>query len=214
MGGFGSGLWQRGRHTTSDMRKLDIRQLQRDGLLAPGQAFNWQWTINGEKIADINIRTAPDCVILNYRCRSNGGEWQLREYPVELEWTACHLGGRRAWFLCPMDECGRRVAILFGGALFACRHCQRLAYRCQREKDGDRARRRADKIRRRLGWEAGIANADGRKPKGMHWRTFERLKAEHDGFASASWIGMAEQLRLMNRRMVRLGLAPMDDIGV
>ena len=46
----------------------------------------------------------------------------------------------------------------------------------------------------------------GQEGKGMHWRTFERLKAEHDAFANASWMGMAERLGLMNRRMVGLGL--------
>ena len=80
------------------------------------------------------------------------------EYPVYLEWTGLH----------------------FGGSIFACRHRYKLAYQCQRETDDDRAMWRADTIRRRLGWEAGIANPEGDKPKGMHWRTFERLKAEHD----------------------------------
>ncbi len=36
MGGFGSGRGQHGKDTTSDMRPLDIRKLQRDGLLTPG----------------------------------------------------------------------------------------------------------------------------------------------------------------------------------
>lgn len=105
------------------------------------------------------------------------------------------------------------MAILFGGSIFACRHCHKLAYECQRETDDDRAMRRADTIRRRLGWEAGIANPEGGKPKGMHWRTFERLKAEHDAFANASWAGMAERLGLMNRRLEGLGLEPLDDLG-
>ena len=53
----------------------------------------------------------------------------------------------------------------------------------------------------------------GDKPKGMHWRTFERLKVEYDAFANASWAGMAERLGLMNRRLVDLGLDPLDDLG-
>ena len=73
--------------------------------------------------------------------------------------------------------------------------------------------RRADTIRRRLGWGAGIANPEGGKPKGMHWRTFERLKAEYAAFANASWAGMAERLGLMNRRLEGLGLEPLDDLG-
>jgi hypothetical protein len=213
MGGFSSGCWQRGKNTTSDMQALDIRWLQRDGLLTPGRANNLQWTRNGNEVASIQMRTEVDRVILNYRSRSNGGEWRPMEYPVYLEWTPCHLGGRRAWFLCPAQSCGRRVAILFGGSVFACRHCHKLAYACQREADHDRAARRANTIRRRLGWEPGILNLPGWKPKGMHWRTFERLKTEHDAFANASSAGMAKRLELMNRLLDKLGLDPLDDLG-
>ena len=81
MGGFGSGRGQRGKDTTSDMRALDVRRLQRDGLLIPGRAFGWSWLLNGETVASINIRSEVDRVILNYRSRSNGGEWQAKEYP-------------------------------------------------------------------------------------------------------------------------------------
>lgn len=140
-------------------------------------------------------------MILNYRSRSSGGDWQPMEYAVTLERTPCNVGGRRAWFLCPAQGCGQRVAMLYGGSIFACRHCHKLAYECQRETDDDRAMRRADTIRRRLGWKVGIANPVGDKPRGMHWRTFERLKAEHDAFANESWAGMAERLGLMNRRL-------------
>ena len=60
--------------------------------------------------------------------------------------------------------------------MFACRHCQKCVYECQRETYDDREMRRADNIRKKLGWTAGIANLAGGKPKGMHWRTYERLK--------------------------------------
>lgn len=212
MGGYGSGRrW--GKDITSDRRPLDIRKLQRDGLLTPGRATGWQWTRDDKAVASILIRTEADRVILSYRSRSHGGEWQPMEYPVYLEWTSCNLGGRRAWFLCPARGCGRRVAILYGGSVFACRHCHQLAYECQRESGGVRAARRADAIRRRLGWPPGFLKSEGGKPKGMHWRTFERLKARHDAFAHASWARMAERLGLMNRRLLGLGLEPRDDLG-
>jgi hypothetical protein len=51
----------------------------------------------------------------------------------------------------------------------------------------DRAARRADKIRDRLGWHPGSLNSEGGKPKGMHWRTFERLCAEHDRHSQVSF---------------------------
>lgn len=201
MGGSGSGRRQSGRNTTGDMRALDIRRLQRDGLLTPGQSFGWNWSRNGEIRASVQIRTEAARVTLSYRSRNRDGEWVPMEYPVYLEWTRCTLGGQRVWFQCPARGCGRRVAVLYGGSIFACRHCHKLAYECQRETEADRAMRRADTIRRRLGWGAGIANPEGGKPKGMHWRTFGRLITEYYGFANASWQGMAERLGIVNRRL-------------
>jgi hypothetical protein len=201
MGGFGSGRGQRGKDTTSDMRVLDIRRLQRDGLLTPGQLFIWKWSRNGDETASIRIRTESDRVMLSYRSRSHEGEWQPQEYPVYLERRGCNFGGRRVWFRCPAPGCGRRAAILFGGAVFACRHCHKLAYASQRETDDDRAARRAEAIRRRLGWKAGILNGEGGKPKGMHWHTFSRLKAEHDAFAQIFLVGMMRRLRRFERRL-------------
>ena len=47
-----------------------------------------------------------------------------------------------------------------------------------------------------LYWQAGIANPNGGKPKGMHWRTFNRLTAEHDAFVGVSLVETAKRLRL------------------
>ena len=78
------------------------------------------------------------------------------------------------------------MAILYGGGIFACRHCYQLAYASSREDAGDRAIRRADRLRARLGWEPGILNGEGGKPKWMRWRTFERLSAEYDAVIGRS----------------------------
>ena len=213
MGGFGSGCWQRGKRTTIDMRSLDIRRLQRDGLLTLGKSWTTQWQRNGEEVASIQIRMEVDRVILNYLSRSNGGKWQRMESPVTLQWTPCNLGGRRVWFRCPAQGCGQRVAILYGGTIFACRHCHKLAYQCQRETNDDRVMRRAEAIRQRLGWGAGVANPEGEKPKGMHWRTFVRMKAEHDAFANASLAGISKRLQLMKQQLRKLGLDPLNGFG-
>ena len=201
MGGFGSGRGQQGKATTSDMLSLDIRILQRDGQLKPGRSSQTYWKPRDRVTALIQINTEAGRIFIHHLT----GEQDM-EYPVIVEWTPCNFGGARAWFLCPGQGCGRRVAILHGcsSTCFACRHCHELAYECQRETDGDRALRRADNIRRCLGWKVGIANPVGDKPKGMHWRTFARLKAEHDAFANASWAGMAEWLGRMNRRLAGL----------
>lgn len=192
MGGFGSGR-HGGKRTTGDMRALDIRKIARAGRLTSGQSFGWQWTCNGEKIAFINIRTDADRVTLEYRTRDCGGEWQAMNYPVRLSWTPCTYGGQRAWWLCPAVGCGRRVAVLYGGKVYACRHCHQLTYRTQREQPHDRAGSKADKLRDRLQWEAGILNGNGIKPKGMHWATFERLEAQHDALVNQSFAGIMEK---------------------
>ena len=124
------------------------------------------------------MRAEQDHVILIYRHRSGATEWKDEHYAVRIVRTACNLGGSRSWFICPAIGCGRRVVILYGGGIFACRHCHQLAYASSREDAGGRATRRADRLRARLGWEPGILNGEGIKPKWMRWRTFERLAAK------------------------------------
>ena len=100
-----------------------------------------------------------------------------------------------------------RPPLAADGRFFACRHCHNLAYRSQREVDDDRAARRANTIRRRLGWDPGILNVDGWKPKGMHWRTFERLQARHEAFVRVSLAGMARKLGLRRGRLEGIDVA-------
>jgi hypothetical protein len=141
---------------TEDFRQIDVRRWQRDGLLRSGTSFTWQWSSDGVIRAWINVAAAHHGVVLSYRYRRGPGEWQNASYFVRLVRTACHLGGSRPWFVCPAPNCGRRVAILYEGARFLCRRCTGLAYACTRETHADRAMRRTEKIRDRLGWQPGI----------------------------------------------------------
>lgn len=182
MGGMGSGRrWHYGSANTVDQfRDLDIRKLTREGWLRLGHSSDIIWSRNNVETGRIAIHTQADQLTLDYRTRSNGGDWQSMSYPVKFTSTPCHLGGTRKWFRCPVAGCGRRVAVLYGGAIFACRHCHRLAYPSQRETRADRALRRAEHVRERLGWPAGVLNGSGwGKPKGMHQRTYDRLCREH-----------------------------------
>ncbi|MDB5870159.1 MAG: hypothetical protein JWP96_2491, partial [Polaromonas sp.] len=88
----------------------------------------------------------------------------------------------------------RRVAVLCGGSVFACRHCHRLAYKSQRETPNDRAYRRANNLRDRLGWVPGVIHGHGDKPKGMHWATFRRLQAIHDTNVNQTLAGLSAKL--------------------
>ena len=199
MGGPGSGnRWRYGaKSTTADCRSIDARRWARAGVLTPGYWGSWQWTRDGEVVAIIQMRTERDRVVLSYRYRQNGGDWGDIEEPVALERTPCRYGGDRVWFLCPAVGCGRRVALLFlGGRYFACRHCYRLAYPSQNENAGDRAIRRAENIRMRLGGSPGVLTESPDKPKWMRWPTYWRLREQADAHIEDS----------MRDLMLRLGI--------
>lgn len=203
MGGSGSGnrWYYDAKSTTDDYRTLDVRRWAREGVLRPGYAGEWQWSRDGETVASVQMRAEPDRVILIYKHRSGDSAWKDEQYPVHIERTPCSLGGSRAWFICPAVGCGRRVAILhMGGHIFACRHCYRLAYASSRESDYDRMARRANRIRERLGWEHGILNGKGDKPKWMRWQTFLRLERKADDFANRAAHGI----------LISLGRIPAD----
>ena len=183
MGGCGSGRYSWGKDTTEGYRSIDVRWLKRERMLSPGADRRITWSRQGEVVASINIRAEAGRVILTYRHRRGGGDWNDESYPVYLTTTPCHMGGERHWFLCPARGCGQRVAVIYGGAIFACRRCHQLAYASQSESPEDRAARRADRIRDRLGWPGGILEGSGwGKPKGMHWATYQRLSDQHDSF--------------------------------
>lgn len=124
------------------------------------------------------------------------------EHTVYFAQTACNYGGVRYWFRC--EGCQRRVGVLYlSGGQFACRHCFSLAYKSERENSTYRLYRKADKIRVRLGWGAGVALLSGGKPKGMHWKTFYRMKAKQDDTAQLVLESTAQLYNDMFSRLQR-----------
>jgi hypothetical protein len=109
MGGFGSGRFS-SRRTTNHYHELDIRHLHRKVLLKSNRSFTWSWLRNGEVLSSIRVSTLHEAVTLTYNHKANGKTGKSKNYPVHIEWTSCHFGGERPWFLCPATGCGRRVA--------------------------------------------------------------------------------------------------------
>ena len=179
MGGFGSGRhYQWGaKNLTTALLSIDVRRWARGGYLEPGRCFSWKWSSNGEKVADIKVWAEAGQVRLIYKSRSGCDDWEDYDYPVRLRLQRCNFGGFRHWFICPAQGCGRSVALLYGGSVFACRQCHDLAYPSQREEAHLRAQRKAEAIRDRLGWYDG-EDLFGPRPKGMHKKTFDRLRIE------------------------------------
>ena len=184
MGGFGSGgQWRSKKDVVEQYLKLDARKLNRPQFFGSCSTLCITWA-NG---SSITIAGRPNSIELRYTFAR-----EQISYQVGFETTRCHFGGVRYWFRCP--GCSRRVATLFGGRYFACSCCHQLGYSSQREDLSDRAARRADRIRKRLGWEEGFLNFDGEKPKGMHWRTFDHLSVSHDRWVRISCIALAEKI--------------------
>jgi hypothetical protein len=202
------------KNNTDRFRKLDVRWLQRHGCLdESGDVYFHDRRIGP---AAVTIDVHQGYLALRYRVQLPG-EQQGRDFQslVPLDWVACNYGGRRPWFICPNPECRRRVAILYGNVVFACRNCHRLAYQCQKETDDDRALRRANSIRRRLGWQTGSLNPPGwnvdpawtwYKPKGMHRATYSHLLNAHNAYVLRSFAGIGERLGLVRKKLNRASM--------
>ena len=209
MGGVGSGSWYRFDKKTiaEECHSVDVRYLHRNGLLESGNWFSLRWSRVGRETGSIRGVVEgdkrPERVTLLYRHRRGlSGEWGDVREPVELDWTPCNFGGERPWFICPGAGCGRRVAILYGpGKYFLCRHCYDLSYQSQRDNKMYRALHRAQDIRRRLGGSANMMEPFPGKPKGMHWKTYERLWWEHHEAEMEQLVSMREWLDKMEKQV-------------
>jgi len=159
----------------------------------------------------------PEGRVLFVRCEAPS-TWSTRR--VSLHWATSHapetkreanlllvsrpqpFGGRRWWWKCP--RCDRRRGGLFLAGGWACRRCLRLTYRSQREHEWHRGDRRLRTLALRFGippeeaWDwTGSECPD--KPKGMHWRTYDRLAEQWDQVYertnAAGWRMMAGLMR-------------------
>jgi len=194
------------RDTCESCKSIDVRRWHREGWLRAGQDFSCSWTYGGKPFGSISVRTEAEAVVLVFSSRrSEESDWKPVEQRVPITWTACHLGGERAWFVCSVYAdgryCGRRAALLYGaGEFFACRRCYGLAYASQQESPGLRKIRRSRNIRTRLGGSANLCEPFPEKPKRMHWQTYHRLRRRHDAAEARSSIGLTQFIDRLGRR--------------
>jgi hypothetical protein len=162
-------------HTTcEDHHRLDVRELARDGLLTSSGTVTW--SRSGRVTGTISVEGDGHGVSLAYAI--DGMKFVER---VSLDKTAVHLGGYRPWFLC--TTCERRVAVLYGGERFRCRHCHGLRYASQREGKRHRAISRIQRVRSKLSGTADLTQPIPSRPRYMHHRTYQRLVEEE----TAAW---------------------------
>ncbi|SRR5258708_4963684 len=200
MGGFGSGTGIRceAKLTTDMVPAIDIRQLQRSCELVPGNRILETWTCGGLIAAQVEIDIQHNQLSIRYTRVSSSGEREPVECVVPVASTPCNYGGVRWWFCCP--DCRKRIAVIYIlGRTCSCRRCNYLVYRSQRERVGERARDRAQKIRVRLGGSANLLERFPAKPKWMHWRTYQDLETK----ALEDQARNLESLRSMLERRMR-----------
>ena len=204
MGGPGSGRWYRWqgtRTTLEDVYRLDVRWLHRHGYL-DGWPHWVTWAREGQQVGSLLLALQSEGIVLTYRYQVGGGDWEDVRQVVTLDWTPCHYGGERPWFRCA--GCRRRVAVLCGASQwFLCRHCYALPYGSQQETAEDRHYRKVRKIRDRLGASHNLTEPvwPWHKPKGMHWRTWERLRQQEEQAHGVVLAALEGALEWMRRRL-------------
>ena len=175
MGGAGSGnRWRNGaRKKCEDLLYLRISDLRKSRLLAPGRRGELTWNVGGRPSGSIGIFVEEGSLELTYHRRGPAQEWRHVHEVIALDSTEQQFGGERRWFICP--SCNRRCAVLYDGNGFRCRVCLDLSYRSQSEDPRFRCLSKARKLRQRLGGTASVPLRLADKPRGMHWRTYNRL---------------------------------------
>ncbi len=217
MGGYFSIRWggERTRLDTAGLLRLDVRHMRRTGVLQPGARSTWQWTRGGGEpagtIVTIMDHDRPRLTLVYSTRRAGETDWTPRTAHVWLDVTPCHYGGERTWLRCP--HCHTRRAVLFSvDGAFACRGRHDLAYASTREDEAGACDRRIRAIADRLGSDGnglrGFLWTMPDKPKGMHWKTYDRLTRElyreherrEDVFTARAIAILARTDRLLKRR--------------
>ena len=169
--------WGSGRRTVEQTHSIEIGMLQREGYFAgPKQGcLVWRW--DGE---------ITGTVLIDW----DGARLMVRNQVIGLWKTGCRFGGQRLWFRC---SCGRHVGTMYSPSWqpWACRHCYRLTYAMRQAIPRDRHLLRAQRIRDRLGGSRNMMEDFPGKPKGMHWRRYDRMRKIHDRAAEQAF-GMIE----------------------
>lgn len=143
MGGMGSGREAEVYSgTVEESLQLDVNKLVRDGHIKPYQNASgilaWKRLIG----PDPSIGLKTQCygenghMRLIYTASSLFKDPQNVNYAIELFTTRPNFGGVRWWFICPNQECDRKVVKLYqppGATHFLCRTCHNLTYLSCRE---------------------------------------------------------------------------------
>ncbi|MCP1372628.1 hypothetical protein [Dyella lutea] len=191
--------------------KLDLRRMFSSNALRPGgeTSGSWRWTdsYTGEKIGAVNYRSVlgdeSGTLTLTYATKNREGERKKVTCAIALSSIPLHYGGRRWYMRCPCS--GRRALTLFkwnGIEQFCHREAikPRPTYASQRVGGSNRIFAQRWALRHRLGDDVSDLFGEPCKPKGMHWRTFERFAVRDAQLANREFGHLKKLLARLARR--------------
>ena len=194
MGGFGSGGHNQRRLRTEHFRKLDAAGLQRAGLFREGRRGTVSWKSGQETDASIAVIGGQNAIALEYKGKpKDSPSWTDFRERFGIDWSERHFGGAQAYFTC--RGCGKRARLLYLAYFrFRCRACHGLVHASSQERPGDRATRKNQKLREKIGAPLGLGDIVLR-PKGMHNATFSKYVERICGAEQEVWDDAARFLK-------------------
>ena len=196
MGGYGSGRVGE-RELITNLRFLDVRWMNKHGLLKNKGVKTINWSRNGKPWGKMEILVEADNIHLIYKESRNDGPWEDKDVEIKLQKTPCRYGGFQYWFECPV--CRHRVCSVYLSDTWCCRHCGHLAYPSENEDELERLRSKALKLKEKLGSEYWI------KPKGMHQKTYDRLRETLLEAEVKADEAFDEKVKRLNQRIMSFG---------
>jgi hypothetical protein len=172
-------------------QSLDVRQLHRKDLLQPG--LRLPWSRNNELAGTITIETEHDALMLIYRSHRFGPNG-------EMSGNAFQSPGPNATLAADAPGLRKKGHNDLQRRRFFC--LPALLWPGLREPTGTGARTRHTRGAENqgaLGRGENILAPFPDKPKGMHWRTYDRLRRVYDHAFERSLMGLAKSVEWMER---------------
>jgi hypothetical protein len=169
MGGRGSGRRKSLRHTRR-MPSIIVNDLVGDAAPRKNESVTWPAFRGEPELVLTRVRDWTYSVCVCRRELNITRTVRLRLIP-----TSPHFGGTRYFLACPRCH-ALRTKLFVRDLEIVCRTCAGMTYVSQSQSREERRRTKIEAIRARLDCHSN--RGVPLKPPRMHWKTYERLRAE------------------------------------
>jgi hypothetical protein len=197
------------KRTVEGCDSIDVLDWNKRGYFDRLTTLSIEWSRRGNVHSSIKAICKEPWITLIYKYRPHPeANWVNVKQDVPMAWTPCRFGGQRPWFVCKgpsnRGRCEHNVTKLYrAGQFFACRDCHGLAYASQQEAPRYAPVLEAQKIKLRLGGSANMLEPFPDRPKGMHWRTYDRLEARYQSAVRRMVVTVGGYVAGLQRRIER-----------